>query len=441
MKKWFKFFYLSFFSHSISKESVKRSYTNVFLSFLLVLLFLFAGFTCGATLPFFVHYGNSPDFTATARAVLANADVDKRIDAEIENGVLKLKTQGGEYTQSLLVNTFVSDADKQTYSVNGYNVVVDTRPAGTLAEVEAYCVSNDGKNTVITYQEYLTLSEVARLNFDFKLCYTGNALVLSDETVKNYRAYVDGLSDENKAKTEKLASDLSESKITKSEYNSEIYKLYFTNYYPEITEYESTSDVPLLRNYYYHQYISKGIKNYLFIFDDYMTGSFETKSGIDVSFYGFYSGLENGALVASGATGDEANRAADTFIKNSYKANWLLNAYAYLMNVLSLAPFIALMLMVATLLAYSILKLCNVESIATLGAMLKIVGSYSWFSGAISVALTVITMFFVQGSMINALPLVLFFAALVIRSVIFAIKENKLYKLQSENREVEQTEV
>jgi len=60
-------------------------------------------------LPFFVHYGNSPDFTATARAVLANADVDKRIDAEIENGVLKLKTQGGEYTQSLLVNTFVSD--------------------------------------------------------------------------------------------------------------------------------------------------------------------------------------------------------------------------------------------------------------------------------------------------------------------------------------------
>ena len=42
-------------------------------------------------------------------------------------------------------------------------------PADTFAEIEAYCVSNDGKNTVISYEDYLTLSEVARLNFDFKI--------------------------------------------------------------------------------------------------------------------------------------------------------------------------------------------------------------------------------------------------------------------------------
>ena len=440
MKKWFRFFCLSFFSHSISKEGAKRGYTNVFLSFVLALVFLWAAFVGGDMLPFGVHYGNSPDFRAIAHAVLANSDVDKRIDAEIEEGVLKLKKHGGEYADGILVNTLENDADKQNYSLNGYNVVIDSRPASTLAEVEAYCVSNDGKNTEISYDEYLALSEVARLNFDFKLRYTGNALVLTDETVRGYRTYVDSLNAENKALTEKLTGDLAESRITEAEYNRAIYEHYFANYYPSITKYESTSKVPLLRNYYYHQYINRGISNYLFIFDDYMTGSFETSGGTDVSFFGFYSNMENGAIVNEGTTQQEANASVDRFIKNSFKANWILNAYAYLMNTVTLAPFIALMLMVAALLTYSVLSLRGVESISSLGSMFKIAGSFVWFSGAISAVLTVITMLFVERSLINALPLVLFFAALVIRSIIFVIKENKLYRVQSQQLKAEQTE-
>ena len=439
MKKWFRFFTLSFFSHKTSKEGVKRGYANVFLGFILALIFLWSGFILGDMLPFGAHYNSSPDFKATVRGVLANADADKRIYAEIENGVLKLKKQGGEYAEGLLVNTFERDTDKQIYSVNGYNVVIDSRPANTLAEVEAYFVSNDGKDTVISHQDYLTLSDVARLNFDFKLRYTGNALLLDDEAVEGYRAYVDGLSDENKAKTQELAKDLTENKITRDEYNRSVYQLYFTNCYPEITDYESTSKVPLLRNYYYHQYISKGSKNYLFIFDDYLTGSFETKSGIDISFYGFYSNLENGALVIDGATQEKAEASVDSFIKNSFKANLFLNVYAHIVNIVSLAPFIALMIMVATLLSYSALKLRGIESIASLGAMLKIVGSFAWFSGVISAAIAVIMAFFVNHSLQITLPLVLFFVALVIRSVIFVIKENQLYVKQSE-QEVKQTE-
>ena len=440
MKKWFKFFSLSFFSHKVAKEGARRGYANVFLGFILALVLLFSGFTCGDMLPFGAHYNNSPDFKATVHSVLANSDVNKRIYAEINEGALKAKKQGGEYLQSLLINTLECDADKQNYSVNGYNVVVDMRPADMLAEIEAYCISNDGNNTKISYEEYLSLSEVARLNFDFKLRYTGNALELDDASVASYKAYIDGLSDENRGKTEKLASDLAQNKITKSEYNREIYKLYFTKYYPEIKEYESTSEVPLLRNYYYHQYISQGINKYLFIFDDYMTGSFETKRGIEVAFHGFYSGIENGAVVTEGATQEGRSASADGFIKKSFKATRPLNVYAYAMNTISLVPFIALMLMVATLLTYSILKLSGVESIATLGAMLKISGSFVWFSGVISAVLTVIMMFFVRRSMINALPLVLFFAALAIRSIIFAIQESK-YTKPSEQPKAEQTEV
>ena len=181
MKKWIRFFSLGFFSHKLSKESTKRGYGNFLLGLLLTLIFLWVSFVGGDMLPFAAHYKNSPDFVATAHSVFANSDVNKRIEAEIENGVLKVRKHGNEYTEAILVNTFENEADKQNYSVNGYNVIIDTRPADTLAEIEAYCISNDGQNLIISYEEYLTLSTVARLNFDFKLKYTGNSLELNDE--------------------------------------------------------------------------------------------------------------------------------------------------------------------------------------------------------------------------------------------------------------------
>ena len=437
MKKWLKFFFTGFFSHKLSKEGVKRGYTNAFLGFVLALVLLWLGFVGGDMLPFGAHYNSSPDFMGVAHSVFANADVDKRIVAEIVDGTLVAKKVGDEYSEALLINTFESYADKQSYSVNGYNVVLDLRPASTLADFEAYCVSNDGKNTEISYQDYLTLSDVAKLNFDFKLRYTGNVLELNDEKVEGYRAYVDGLNDENRSQITKLEGELAENKITKSEYNRAIYELYFVNYYPEITEYESTSKVPLLRNYYYHKYISQGIKNYLLIFDDYMSGSFETKSGIESSFYGFYSDMENGLIVAEGLDQSVANNAVDKFIKDSFNSTGFLNLYAYGMNVISFVPFIALMLMVAALLTYSLLKLKGVESIMTLGAMVKIVGSFVWVSGAIAGVLTVIAPFFIGRNMINAWPLVVFFAALVIRCVIFAVQESNLYMKQLEQQTVQ----
>ena len=70
-----------------------------------------------------------------------------------------------------------------------------------------------------------------------------------------------------------------------------------------------------LFSYYYYQYISQGVKNYVFIFDDYMTASFETKDGTAVSFYGFYDGMKDGALVESGVSQSEADRAVDDFVK------------------------------------------------------------------------------------------------------------------------------
>ena len=441
MEKWIKFFCLSFFSDKSSKEAAKRGYSNVFLGLFLTFALLWCGFVGGEMLPFAAHYKRSPDFRSTVHAVLSNPDISKRISAEVVDGCLEMHKGEDESSEELLIDTFKNDLDKQTYSVNGYNVIVDSRSADSLAEIEAYCVSNDGKNTEISYQDYLTLSEVARLNFDFKLRYTGNELKLSNEMVENHLSYLNTLGGENQSKAQEYVQELADGKITKNEYNLAIYKLFFINYYPDITDYESESEVPLLRNYYYHEYLKNSNGKYLFIFDDYIAASFETVSGLKTSFYGFYNGFENDTLIAGNDDQAMAEKKADEFIKDSFAAMAPLSMYAYAINVFSLIPFIALMPMVVALLAYSILKLRVAEIMLSFGAMFKIVGSYLWMSAVISAALTIMISFFASQSVLSVLPLLLLFVVLAIRALIYVINEDQLHKKQIEQSDIVQTEV
>ena len=172
-----------------------------------------------------------------------------------------------------------------------------------------------------------------------------------------------------------------------------------------------------------------------------MAGCFETELGRTVAFYGFYSNMENGDLIPDGAKQGEANALADDFVKESYKAIWILNVYAYAMNIFSFIPFIALMPMVVALLAYSILKLRGIESITSFGGVFKIIGSFVWFSAFASALLTVMLSFFVKRSLLAMLPLVLFFISLAVRSIIFAVNEAKSYTKQLEQEELANTEV
>lgn len=431
---------MSFFSDKASKEAAKRGYTNVFLGLLLAFALLWSGFVGAEMLPFSARYNASSDFRATVHGAFANEDADKRISIEMQDGRLMAKKADEEYAVGLLTNTFDNEDDREAYSQNGYDLVIDTRPADALAEVEIYYISNDGENLKISYEEYLSLSAVARLNFDFKLRYTGNELVLDDATVGDYKAYLVSLGDDTALEVENLTNNLAEGKITKDEFDRAIYQLYFTNYYPDISDYESTSKVPLLRNYYYHQYIKAGKSKYLFIFDDYLTGSFETDGGMKFSFYGFYSNLEDGELIDGACSPDEAERAADDFIKKSFRATTPLTLYAHAMNVFSFIPFIALMPMVVTLLAYSILKLRGVESITSLGGTFKIIGSYVWFSAVIAAALSLCFSFFTPQNLLTTLPLLLFFVALAARAIVFAVREAMAYERQLEKQETKEME-
>ena len=151
--------------------------------------------------------------------------------------------------------------------------------------------------------------------------------------------------------------------------------------------------------------------------------------------------MENGALVLDTLTQDQANAVVDKFVKKTYSSTTFLNIYAHAVNVITLTPFIALMPMIVTLLAYSILKLGGVESVSTMGAMFKIVGTHQWFSGVISAVVTIILSFFVQPNLLSVLPLIVLFVALAVRSIIFAIAETKAHKKQVQQQESKQTEV
>ena len=74
MKKWFKFFCLSFFDHKLSKEGEKRGYTNAFLGLLLTFIFIWSGFVGAEMLPFSTRYDLATDLRSTVQSVFAGAE-------------------------------------------------------------------------------------------------------------------------------------------------------------------------------------------------------------------------------------------------------------------------------------------------------------------------------------------------------------------------------
>ena len=200
MVKWLKFIGLSFFSDKISKEAVKRGYLNIVLGVLFALVFLFCGVLAADMAPFSAHYNNSPDFTAFVRNAV---------------GGLNLEVSSGKISSPRIVDTFSVSADAAAYAVNGYNLVVDTRSADAYDDFEAYYISNDGKGQEITPEEYATLSDVAKRNFEFKIRYTARELVLTDDLTAEHEKYLKDKGSESFAELSKKQGEMPRSRKAK----------------------------------------------------------------------------------------------------------------------------------------------------------------------------------------------------------------------------------
>lgn len=412
MKKWLKFIGLSFFSDKISKEALKRGYLNLVLGMIFALVFLFCGVLAADLLPFSAFYNKSDEFSGFVRNAVTSESLNIQINSQ-------------KVTSLSIADTFLNEADAEKYAVNGYGLVVDTRPADAFDDFEAYYLSNDGKEQKITLEEYETLSDVAKRNFDFKIRYTPEELVLDDVLTAKHEEYLSGVNNESFAELQKKQSEL-----PREEYRRQVYNLYVKAYYPDLSAYESTGGAPLLRNYYYHTYVDGGAEKYLFIFDDSCVGSFETDAGTKITFYGFYKNFADGTTFST-------DKQADGFIKNSFMATASLSVYVYLMNTVRILPVIILMPLVAALIAYCVLRIIKSELGKSLGGCVRITGSYLLVGSLLTAIITFICGYFVPRSSLMIAAILIFFIILLLRTAVFLITEgltvSKTVKSAEEN--------
>ncbi|MCM1296215.1 MAG: hypothetical protein NC311_11795 [Muribaculaceae bacterium] len=130
MLDWLKFFSGSFFVNKLAMQGADRRVGNAILSFFLGWIFIFIGLTVGYSASFQTHYYNCTP---------AMQVVEKVFD-----GGISLRTQDykaisgldGVFDNGKVINTFDSVDDKEKYAVDGFNIILDTRPADTPYTVD-----------------------------------------------------------------------------------------------------------------------------------------------------------------------------------------------------------------------------------------------------------------------------------------------------------------
>lgn len=412
MKSWLRFFGLSFFSDKIAKEAARRGYLNVFLGLLFALIFVFCGVLASNTIPFTTHYKNATEF----KAFVHNAFSE-----------ITLTVNGGCVSAEDTVNTYLNEAQSEKYALNGYNLVIDTRPSNAYDDFRAYYLANDGSRDEISYEDYHALPEDKKSGYDFKVQYTPDELILSEELIAKCEDYLRSCTDEE---ISSRYAELSSNKdgVSSENYADSVYNLYIKAYYPEISGYESNGSAPLLRSFYYVNYLYGDNSDYLFVFDDALIGSFETDGGIQTTFYGIFDKMTDGIV-------SESN--ADLFLKDAFKATVPMQANVYVMNMFMFIPFFVVIPLIIALIAKIALTLLKVEKYKKFTVCLKVEGSYLAIGSLISAVVLFICGYFVSNALLNALPIVLYAAVLLIRTAVYIVKEYINRKKTDNNKPAE----
>lgn len=398
MKGWLKFFGLSFFSDKISKEAKVRSSLNCVLSFLLAVIFIYCGILASNTIPFYAHYGNATTFKSFVKSSISQAELT------VENGLVKSDS---------VVNTYLSEDDASVYSQNGYNLVIDTRSSTALDDFVAYCTLKDGSGE-ISYEDYLALPDGQKASYTFSIRYTPNELKLTDELIEQYQEYLSTISNSIISNQYKALLE-NKTDTPPEEYGRKVYALYLKAYYPDINPYEGAGEVPLLRSFYYKNYLNNTqTENSLFIFSDILYGYFKTDGGSSQTCFGSFDKLSNGEITA-----DNANE----FIIDAFKASTSISAAIYLVNMIKLIPLIVIIPFILAALLKVVLSLLNDEKHKKFTTCLKIEFSYLAVGGLISAFIMFIFGYLVSNQALSILPLIVFSVVLLIRTVSFAVYE------------------
>ena len=412
-----KTYFLGFFSNAYAQKATKGGFVPLAVNLILAIIVIFFGTVGAEYVSFYPRYGQADDFKATVNK-LFTADGGNNITLFVDGDKYVTAGRGeGERKKAAIVDTFLSEEDRALYSVGGYNVVVDTRDAYAYADFEAYCESTDGDGITITYEEYRYLSEAAKKNFKFKIRYTPNEVDLSGEKTAERFEYLSAQGGDTAQAAGELKNKFASGETDEKEYAGNVWALYVKTYYPDLSEYEQNTGVPLIRNYYYHTYTLNGEKNYLFIFDDSVIGCFTTADGLAEEFYGFYENFPYGVVT------DYEN-----FIETAFSASFYLTQYVGFMNVMRFLPIYVLMPLVATIISYFIVKIGEKEKPKKFSDVLKITATFILWSAMIAAAATFALSLVIDRGLIFTAISVLYFIVITIRSIVWFSADIAKYK-------------
>ena len=388
---WLKFFGLGFFSDKLAKEGARRNFLNFVLSFALAIAFIFCGLLASNVLPFSFHYKRASQFREVFAELCDSANL------VLENGILSADKR---------VNTFTETPSTTT---NGYNVILDVRPITALDDFDAYCLDGNGNRT--EYSDWLKYSDEVKENYKFCLDYTDRELVLDGDKAAVYEAFLNSSSGEIAAEYESLQAQ----NLPEQDYWRGLYELYVRAYYPDLSSYETDGAAPRLRTYYYRTYLGDAtLTDYLILFDNMIAGSFETDSGNRETFYGFFDGISVGKLNSDNI---------DAVVRDAFGNSLGVNVTVFLNNIFRFLPVLLLIPLFCALICWIAFRAAKARKPYV--DCLKIVGAFNVWSALLAAFGLFVCAYFTSLYVVNILPIPLFFAVILLRTVIFTATECK----------------
>lgn len=397
--KWIKFFGLSFFLNKEAEKAPKFGFGFVFLAVLLAMIFFLFGYYASDVLPFGTHFDNSEEYKQFIHAAFQD-------DVHIE-----IKDQ--KAISDKHINTYTVDSDKNSYAKGNYNLIVDTRPSDMPIRFDQVAIKGEQK---ISYQEYLELSAEAKKEYTLKVEYSDEELILTLDLAKLHTAYLDKITTETdedyNAEANKEYGELKskQGELSQEEYDTELYYLYVKYYYNSVKSSFQGAKAPVLRDYYYQNYITAEKAYYFYVFDNLCAGSFQTDSGTPIVFGGYYNNCSNGKITDM-----------DSFIKQVYYDTAGYTFASYLVSTIALFSTLAVAPLLVALVMWGIGKLVKEGWEKTFVGCYKIVASFVWFSAfLIAIALFIGGWFASARALYKLIPIT-FTAILVVRTAIFCV--------------------
>lgn len=413
MKNKVKFFFLGYFSNQTAKQAQKRGLGIMFLSIVLSVFLLLFGLIASSTLPVSFLYRNSGDLCATVEKTFAD------VQMTVVNG--KIIAGTAEQGNRLVVNTVINQQDKQSYSVNGFDVVVDTRPVELFDDFTAVCVAENGNE--ILYEDYLSLDSETKSLYTFQIKYSGNERVIDEPWQDRCEEYLNTLSDEA------IAEDYTEvKKLSGDEYLNALYELYVKAYYPDLSMYETGGAAPKLRNSYTQNYSEN--KNILFVFDDSLVVRFTSGIGEQHVYYGFYLDMPDGAVNIN------FNNIHAFFLQSFKNAN-VITVYSCIINFIMIMPYLIFISFIVIIIMYCLCKITDKEQMK-FGSVAKIACNFLLWTVIFTDLIALMLSLFISQSRLFGMVCVIFFAVFLLRAVIFVIAEWRNGRLDAAKRVAEE---